>query len=57
MERHSHSVPRELSRQLSPAPRYHKYVAIGGHVALVDTKHHLVRDVIRLSIDDNEHRH
>jgi Ni/Co efflux regulator RcnB len=57
MERHSHSVPRDLRRQLAPAPRYHKYVAIGGHVALVDTVHHVVRDVIRLTDDDNQHRH
>ena len=55
MERHSHAVPRDLSRQLAPAPRYHKYVAVGGHIALVDTRHHVVRDVIRLGDDQHHH--
>jgi Ni/Co efflux regulator RcnB len=52
MERRSHSVPRDLSRQLPAAPRHHKYVAVGGHVALVDTVNHVVRDVIRLGDSD-----
>lgn len=48
LQTRSHSVPRELGRQLTPAPKHHKYVVIGQHVALVDTTHNIVRDVIRL---------
>jgi hypothetical protein len=49
------SVPRDLSRQLSHAPKNHKYVVVGQHVALVDTHSHVVRDVIHLH-DDGEHK-
>jgi Ni/Co efflux regulator RcnB len=49
LERRSHSVPRDLSRRLPPAPRHHKYVAVGGRVALVDTVNHVLRDVIRIT--------
>lgn len=49
LQQRSHSVPRDLGRQLPPAPRHHKYVAVGGHVALVDTVNHVVRDVIRIT--------
>jgi len=49
LERRSHSVPRELSRRLPPPPKHHKYVAVGGRVALVDTVNHVLRDVIRIT--------
>ncbi len=44
---HEHTVPADLRRQLAPAPSGCRYVAIGGHVALVDKKNQ-VQDVIRL---------
>ena len=43
-----HSVPSDLSRQLPPAPPNHRYVAIGGHVGLVDQRTQTLRDVIHL---------
>jgi hypothetical protein len=53
MQRRFHSVPRDLNRRLSPAPRHHKYVVVGQHVALYDTRNHVVRDVIHLH--DRQH--
>jgi hypothetical protein len=50
----SQSMPRDLGRQLSPAPKNHKYVVVGQHVALVDTHTHVVRDIIHLH-DDGQH--
>lgn len=47
-ERRAHSVPRDLGRNLPTPPRHHKYVTIGGHLVLVDTSSHIIRDVIRL---------
>ena len=44
----SHAVPRDLSRQLPPPPPTHGYVAIGGHVGLVDNVNHILRDVIHV---------
>jgi len=32
----AHSAPRDLVRQLPPPPSKHRYVAIGGHVGLID---------------------
>lgn len=48
LRRRSHAVPSDLRRQLPAPPRNHSYVAVGGHVALVDSKTHIIRDVIRL---------
>lgn len=49
LQQRSHSVPRDLSRRLPAAPAHHKYVAVGGHIALVDTVNKVVRDVINIS--------
>jgi len=42
----AYSAPRDLRRKLAPAPAHHEYEVIGGHLALVDTRDHRVRDVI-----------
>jgi Ni/Co efflux regulator RcnB len=47
MRRKEHSVPRDLSRQYPSPGRGHRYVAVGGHVAVVDNRHQ-VTDVIHL---------
>ncbi|MGH9410687.1 MAG: RcnB family protein [Vicinamibacterales bacterium] len=47
----THPVPSTLARQLPHPPPHHQYVAVGGHVALVDQTSHVVRDVIHL-VDD-----
>jgi Ni/Co efflux regulator RcnB len=49
LRQHVHSVPRDLSRQLPPPPPNHRYVAIGGHVGMVDNGTHILRDVIHLN--------
>jgi Ni/Co efflux regulator RcnB len=46
--RHAYTAPSDLRRQLPPAPRHHSYMTIGGHVILVDTRDHSVRDVIHV---------
>ena len=33
-----HAAPDELTRQLPPPARNHRYVTIGGHVGLIDNK-------------------
>jgi hypothetical protein len=43
-----HSAPADLSRRLPAPPPSHRYVTIGGHVGLVDTASHVLRDVIHL---------
>lgn len=48
LQRKTHSVPRDLARRLPPAPPHHRYQTIGGHVVLVDTRDHRVRDVIHV---------
>ena len=48
LRRRTHSVPSELRRKLPPPPRNHEYLAVGLHVALVNSKTHEVRDVIHL---------
>jgi Ni/Co efflux regulator RcnB len=53
LQQRAHSVPRDLSRRLPSPPKHHKYVAVGGHVALVDTVNNIVRDVIR--VDTHSH--
>lgn len=47
LRQRSHAVPSDLRKRLPPAPRNSRYVAVGGHVALVDN-HNLLQDVIRL---------
>ena len=42
-----HPAPPELSRQLPPPPSDHRYVAIGGHIGLIDNKFQ-VKGVIHL---------
>jgi Ni/Co efflux regulator RcnB len=48
LRRRSYSVPTGLRHQLPPPPRNHRYVAVGQHVALVDTVNNVLRDVIHL---------
>jgi len=50
VQRQEHSIPRGLSRQLPPAPRNSRYVAVGGHVAQIDRTQH-VQDVIHLELN------
>lgn len=47
LRKRTYAVPRDLRRHLPPAPRNHRYVAIGGHVVLVDGRN-VVRDVISI---------
>ncbi len=42
-----HPAPEELTRQLPPPARNYRYVAIGGHIGLIDNKNH-VKAVIRV---------
>ena len=42
-----HAAPRELTRSLPPPAHNHRYVAIGGHIGLIDNKNH-VKAVIHL---------
>jgi Ni/Co efflux regulator RcnB len=44
----THTVPSELRHQLPAPPRNHTYVSIGGHVILINSRTHEVRDVIHL---------
>jgi hypothetical protein len=43
-----HAVPSDLSRRLPAPPPNHRYVAIGGHVGMVDRRTQTLRDVIHL---------
>jgi Ni/Co efflux regulator RcnB len=47
MRRHVHPAPPELARQLPPPPSHHRYVAIGGHIGMIDNGYH-VKAVIHL---------
>jgi len=47
MRRKVHPAPADLTRRLPPPPHDHRYVAIGGHVALID-KNNGVKAVIHL---------
>jgi Ni/Co efflux regulator RcnB len=47
LRRKVHSAPHDLTRRLPPPARNHRYVAIGGHVGLVDDKYR-VKAVIHL---------
>jgi len=42
-----HPAPPELSRRLPPPPNNHRYVAIGGHIGLIDNNFQ-VKSVIHL---------
>lgn len=48
LQQRAHPVPRDLSRRLPTPPPNHRYVAVGGHVGLVDNVSHILRDVIHL---------
>ena len=47
MRKRAHPAPADLSRHLPPPAKGHRYVAIGGHVAIVDHENR-VQDVIHL---------
>ena len=36
MRRHVHPAPPDLTRHLPPPPSQHRYVAIGGHIGVID---------------------
>ncbi len=48
LRRREHAVPADLAHRLPPPPPKSRYVAIGGHVGLVDQATQLLRDVIHL---------
>jgi Ni/Co efflux regulator RcnB len=48
MRRKVHPAPVDLTRRLPPPARDHRYVAIGGHVALLNNKNNSVTAVIHL---------
>jgi Ni/Co efflux regulator RcnB len=41
LRRKVHPVPQDLERQLPPPPSSHRYVAIGGHIGLIDNNFQL----------------
>jgi Ni/Co efflux regulator RcnB len=41
LRRKVHPAPRELTRELPPPARNHRYVAIGGHIGLIDNRNQL----------------
>jgi Ni/Co efflux regulator RcnB len=47
MRRHVHPAPPELTSQLPPPPSHNRYVAIGGHIGMIDSGYH-VKAVIHL---------
>lgn len=47
LRRKVHPAPPDLVRQLPPPPRDHRYVAVGGHVGLIDNNFQ-VKAVIHL---------
>jgi Ni/Co efflux regulator RcnB len=47
MRRDVHSAPPELVRQLPPPPMHHRYVAVGGHIGMIDNQYH-VKAVVHL---------
>ena len=47
LRRKVHAAPPDLARRLPPPPSDHRYVAIGGHVGLID-KNYQVKGVIHL---------
>ena len=49
LRKRSYAVPSDLRRHLPPAPAHHRYVAVGGHVVLVDSGN-VVRGVIHVHL-------
>ena len=47
LRRRVHDAPPDLTSRLSPAPSNHRYVAVGGHVGLIDNQYN-VKAVIHL---------
>jgi Ni/Co efflux regulator RcnB len=47
LRRKVHTAPRELTRHLPPPAHNHKYVAIGGHIGLIDNRNQ-VKAIIHL---------
>ena len=47
LRRKVHAAPPDLARQLPAPPSNHRYVAVGGHVGLIDN-HYQVKAVIHL---------
>lgn len=41
LRRKVHPAPSDLSRRLPPPPSNHRYVAIGGHIGLIDNGYNL----------------
>jgi Ni/Co efflux regulator RcnB len=41
MRRQLHPAPPDLARRLPPPPRHHRYVAIGGHIGMIDNRYHV----------------
>ena len=48
LRKKAYTAPRDLRRKLPAAPAHHEYQMIGGHLVLVDTRDHRIRDVIHL---------
>jgi Ni/Co efflux regulator RcnB len=47
LRRRMHAAPHDLVAQLPPPAHNHRYVAIGGHVGLIDNRNH-VKAIIHL---------
>lgn len=41
IRRQVHPAPPELTRQLPPPPSHHRYVAVGGHIGMIDNSYRL----------------
>jgi Ni/Co efflux regulator RcnB len=50
MRRHVHPAPPDLARRLPPPPANHRYVAIGGHIGMIDNGYQ-VKALIHLHQD------
>lgn len=48
LRRKAYSAPSELRHRLPPVPAHHRYMTVGGHVVLVDSRDNTVRDVIHV---------
>ena len=48
LQKRVHTVPADLSHRLPPPPRNHRYVAIGGHVGLLDSATQVLNDIIHI---------
>ncbi len=48
LRKREHALPSELAHRLPPPPPQHRYVAVGGHVGLVNQATQRLRDVIHL---------